>query len=135
MERIRIVYRNELRHTNMEQMQILSPFRSEGATSSNGLNEAIREEINPTVPDKPEVTFGGKLFRLHDRVMQMKNDYDIILYDRDKEPVGKGVFNGEIGVVCAIQSGTVTANYGGRFAEYPLESLGGAGAFLRLYHP
>ena len=118
------VYRSECERTSIEQVQILSPFRSEGAASSNGLNEVIREEINPAAPDKPEVTFSGKLFRLHDRVMQVKNDYDIILYDRDKEPVGKGVFNGEIGVVCAIQSGTVAVNYGGRFAEYPLESLG-----------
>lgn len=108
----------------MEQVQILTPFRSEGAASANGLNEAIREEINPAESGKPEVTFGGKLFRLRDRVMQVKNDYDIILYDQEHEPVSKGVFNGEVGTVSAIQSGTVTVNFDGRFADYPLESLG-----------
>ena len=123
-ELIRSIYRKELERTGMEQVQILSPFRSEGAASANGLNEAIREEINPAQPGKPEVTFGGKLFRLHDRVMQVKNDYDIILHDRGNEPVSKGVFNGEVGVVSAIGSGTVTVNYDGRFADYPLESLG-----------
>ena len=56
--------------------------------------------------------------------MQVKNDYDIILYDQEHEPVSKGVFNGEVGVVSAIQSGTVTVNFDGRFADYPLESLG-----------
>lgn len=123
-ELIRSIYRNELGRTSMEQIQILSPFRSEGAASSNGLNEAIREEINPAEPGKPEVTFGGKLFRLHDRVMQVKNNYDIILHDRAGEAVSKGVFNGEIGMVYAIRSGTVTINFDGRFADYPLESLG-----------
>ena len=60
-ELIREVYRNELGRTSMEQVQILSPFRSEGAASANGLNEAIREEVNPAEPGKPEVTFGGSL--------------------------------------------------------------------------
>jgi len=123
-ELIRSIYRNELDRTSMEQVQILSPFRSEGAASANGLNEAIREEINPAEPGKPEVTFGGKLFRLRDRVMQVKNDYDIVLYDQTGEAVSKGVFNGEVGVVYAIQSGTVTIDFDGRFANYPLESLG-----------
>ena len=123
-ELIRSIYRKELEHTSMEQVQILTPFRSEGAASANGLNEAIREEINPAESGKPEVTFGGKLFRLRDRVMQVKNDYDLILYDQEHEPVSKGVFNGEVGVVSAIQSGTVTVNFDGRFADYPLESLG-----------
>ena len=123
-ELIREVYRNELGQTSMEQVQILSPFRSEGAASANGLNEAIREEVNPAAPGKPEVTFGGKLFRLHDRVMQIKNNYDIILHDLANEPISMGVFNGEIGVVYAIRSGTVVVNFDGRFADYPLESLG-----------
>lgn len=123
-ELIRSIYRKELERTSMEQVQILTPFRSEGAASANGLNEAIREEINPAESGKPEVTFGGKLFRLRDRVMQVKNDYDIILYDQEHEPVSKGVFNGEVGVVSAIQSGTVTVNFDGRFADYPLENLG-----------
>lgn len=123
-ELIREVYRNELGRTCMDQIQILSPFRSEGAASANGLNEAIREEVNPAAPGKPEVTFGGKLFRLHDRVMQLKNNYDIILHNRENEPISTGVFNGEIGVVYAIRSGTVVINFDGRFADYPLASLG-----------
>ena len=105
-------------------MQILSPFRSEGAASANGLNEAIREEINPAQPGKPEIIFGGKLFRLHDRVMQVKNDSDIILHNENNEPVSRGVFNGEVGTVSAIQSSTVTVNFDGRFADYSLAHLG-----------
>ena len=122
-ELIRSIYRKELERTSMEQVQILSPFRSEGAASAKGLNEAIREEINPAEPGKPEAAFGGKLFRLHDRVMQVKNNHDIILHDQDNKPISTGVFNGEVGMVCAIKSGTVTVNFDGRFADYPTGSL------------
>ena len=123
-EIIRNVYREELNRTRMDQVQILSPFRSEGAASANGLNEAIREEINPAEHGKPEITFGGKLFRLYDRVMQVKNDYDILLHDRKGDFVSKGVYNGEIGAVFSIRSGIIIVNFDGRFAEYPLENLG-----------
>ena len=56
--------------------------------------------------------------------MQIKNNYDIILHDLANEPISMGVFNGEIGVVYAIRSCTVVVNFDGRFADYPLESLG-----------
>ena len=56
--------------------------------------------------------------------MQVKNDYNIILHDRANEPISMGVFNDEIGMVYAIRSGTVVVNFDGRFADYPLESLG-----------
>ena len=123
-ELIRSIYRKEVERAGIEQVQILSPFRSEGAASANGLNEAIREEINPAQPGKPEIIFGGKLFRLHDRVMQIKNDSDIILHNENNEPVSRGIFNGEVGTVSAIQSGTVTVNFDGRFADYSLAHLG-----------
>lgn len=109
-ELIRSIYRKELGCTRMDQIQILSPFRSEGSASSFGLNEAIREEVNPESSERPQITFGGRLFRLRDRIMQVKNDYDIILRDRDGEMVGKGVFNGEIGIICKIGAGIVTVN-------------------------
>ncbi|NBI66573.1 ATP-dependent RecD-like DNA helicase [Pseudoflavonifractor sp. 60] len=123
-ELIRTTYRKELEHTSVRQVQILTPFRSEGAASANGLNEAIRDEINPAEPGKPEITFGGKLFRLHDQVMQVKNDSDIILHNENNEPVSRGVFNGEAGMISAIRSSTVTVNFDGRFADYSLAHLG-----------
>lgn len=123
-ETIRALYKEELAKTGSGQVQILSPFRSEGEASSNGLNEAIREEVNPASDERAEVMFGGRMFRLHDRVMQVKNNYDITLNDRQGKPVAAGVFNGEIGTVCAVEPGKVTIEYDGRFADYPLECLG-----------
>ena len=122
-ELIRTLYRQEIAQTGLEQVQILSPFRSEGAASSNALNEAIRDEVNPAAEETPEVMFGGKLFRLNDRVMQIKNNYDMELADRYGVKVSKGVFNGDIGSVCRIKHNIVTINFDGRYADYPLESL------------
>lgn len=116
-------YKREVARIGMEQVQILSPFRSEGAASAMELNEAIRAEVNPASPLRLEVQFGGKLFRVQDRVMQTKNDYDIVLRDQSGEQIGAGVFNGEVGIVSKIESGTVTVNFDGRFADYPLENL------------
>ena len=66
-------------------MQILTPFRATGDASANSLNAAIQAEINPPAADKPEISNGGRLFRLGDRVMQVKNDYDIALFNEDGE--------------------------------------------------
>ena len=122
-EIIRGLYREEIAKTGMDQVQILSPFRSEGDASVAALNEAIREEVNPKNPLRPEVQFGGKLLRLRDRVMQTKNDYNMVLRDVKGSEIGRGIFNGEIGTVWKIESGTVTVNFDGRYVDYPLESL------------
>lgn len=121
---IRGVYRDELRRASMEQMQILSPYRSTGDASANSLNAAIQGSVNPPAPEKPELANGGRLFRLGDRVMQTKNDYDIALLDRNGEQAAVGIFNGEVGIVSRIQPGTLTVCFDGRYADYPLESLG-----------
>ena len=56
--------------------------------------------------------------------MQVKNDYDMELHNEDHELVGAGVFNGEVGIVSGVQPGTLTVCFDGRYADYPLESLG-----------
>ena len=121
---IRRIYRKALKTAGMEQVQILTPFRATGDASANSLNAAIQGAINPPDAGKPELSNGGRLFRLGDRVMQVKNDYDITLYDEDGQQVAAGVFNGEVGIVSGVQPGTVTVCFDGRYADYPLESLG-----------
>ena len=56
---VRELYRREIAKTGMEQVQILTPFRSTGDASADNLNEAIRAEVNPPDADVPEVSFGG----------------------------------------------------------------------------
>lgn len=121
---VRRIYRRALQTDSIEQVQILTPFRARGEASANSLNAAIQQEINPPDITKPELSNGGRLFRLGDRVMQVKNDYDMELHNEDHELVGAGVFNGEVGIVSDIQPGTLTVCFDGRYADYPLESLG-----------
>ena len=73
-------------------MQILSPFRSEGAASAEQLNEAIREVVNPFRSAEEEIKIGVKVFRVNDRIMQTKNtakvsngDLGFIRYIKDDE--------------------------------------------------
>ena len=122
-ELVRTIYRQEIATTGMDQVQILTPFRTTGDASANNLNEAIREVVNPPGIDAPEVAFGGKLFRLNDRVMQIKNDYDVQLRDAKGNRVSVGVFNGDVGKVSDIGSGTITVDFDGRYADYPFEIL------------
>ena len=78
-------------------MQILSPFRTEGAASSDHLNAAIREIVNPFRSTEDEVRIGPKTFRVGDRIMQTKNtnkvsngDLGFIRYIEDT-PDGKRI--------------------------------------------
>ena len=87
------------------------------------MNEAIREEVNPELEGKPEIAYGGRIFRLRDRVIQMKNNNKMVLYNRQGNIIGKGVFNGDVGYVREIRPDTVIINFDGRYAKYPLDSL------------
>ena len=116
---IRELYREQIAAKGIEQVEILSPFRSEGEASVNSLNEAIREEINPAVPQTPEIVYAGKIFRLNDRVMQMRNNYEIKLYNRSGKQVGEGVFNGDIGTIRKISGTNVVIEFDGRYMDCP----------------
>ena len=117
------LYLKEIETLGIEQVQILSPFRSRGDASTDRLNEKIREAVNPPAPNKPEITRGGMTLRLNDKVMQKKNDSSILLRDRKGNLVSHGVFNGEVGKIQAVQKGAVIINFDGRYAEYSLENL------------
>lgn len=66
-------YCQEIESNGIEHVQILSPFRTEGAASSDHLNAAIREIVNPFQSTEDEVRIGPKTFRVGDRIMQTKN--------------------------------------------------------------
>ena len=72
-EKIMERYCNEIAESGIERVQILSPFRSEGASSAEQLNEAIREIVNPFCSAEEEIKLGPKNFRVGDRIMQTKN--------------------------------------------------------------
>ncbi len=92
-------------------MQVLSPTKR-GECGVWNLNKLLQEALNPPKPYKNEMQYGESLFRTGDKVMQMKNDYQIVWEKKkgfEKEE-GTGVFNGDIGYITAIEpeGGTIT---------------------------
>lgn len=86
-------------------IQIMTPMRK-GALGVDRLNTILQDFLNPPSPDKPEKEAAGTLFRLGDKVMQIKNNYQIEwrLCNRYGIPIdkGTGVFNGDTGVIREI---------------------------------
>lgn len=66
-------YCREIAGSSIEKVQILTPFRSEGDTSSEHLNQALREMVNPFRCTEEDIQIGTKCFRVGDRIMQVKN--------------------------------------------------------------
>ncbi len=117
-------YVKEIAHSGVKNVQILSPFRSEGDASAEKLNGAIRELVNPAVLDAVEFKGGAISFRLGDRVMQTRNNYDLHWTTKDGSK-GTGVFNGDIGIVAEINhnSEKMIVDMDGRFVEYQYISV------------
>ncbi len=81
-------------------IQVLCPGRK-GELGTVELNKRLREAINPPIKGKPEVKIDGVIFRLGDKVMRIRNDYDLP-WTRDDDTSGEGVFNGDMGVITSI---------------------------------
>ena len=110
-------------YSPLENIQVLCPSRK-GDTGSVRLNRYLQERVNPPAKGKNEVVFGGRIFREGDKVMQIKNNYDI-MWSRGAEE-GSGVFNGDIGLITEIDSldAVLTVDFDGRRVEYGLDGLG-----------
>ena len=107
-----------------DQIQVLSPTRKGGAGTVY-LNKLLQKVLNPPAPNKKERQYGDFSFREGDRVMQIRNNYDILWKKTDGSAVGAGVFNGDIGTITAIdpQAETLTVVYDDREAEYDFSML------------
>ena len=104
-------------------VQVLTPTKK-GILGSVSLNERLQQVFNPEVPGKEQLEFSGKVFRIGDRVMQIKNNYR--LECRVGSETVKGVFNGEIGIIKGVdrEMRSVTVLYDDeRWAEYPYVQL------------
>lgn len=115
-ELVESIYLQEISRIGVEQVQILSPFRSDGAASAQRLNEVIREKVNPADRSSAELKIGNQVFRVNDRVMQTKN---------------KGfISNGDVGFIRAIEplaphGGKVRIEFSDdRVVEYNAEDMG-----------
>ena len=110
------------RYSPTEDIQVLTPSRK-GTLGSIELNKVLQQELNPPRPGKPEYKSFIFTFREGDKVMQTRNNYDIV-WSRGYEQ-GTGIFNGDIGIIRRISPGAMTAviDFDGRSASYPFELL------------
>ncbi len=86
-----------------EQIQVLSPTKR-GNAGTVELNRRLQAQLNPPAPGKKERAFGDVIFREGDRVMQIRNNYDIMWKKTDGSAVGAGIFNGDIGTIMHIDT-------------------------------
>ena len=106
----------EANHGDTDMVQVLTPFRQDTAVGANALNKKLRELVNPQVQGCLEMKLGSSVFRLQDKVMQLKNNEE--------------VSNGDMGIVTDIyqnEDGTPTLVVrfeDGRIGEYASEDYG-----------
>ena len=111
-------------------IQVLAPMRK-GALGVERLNRILQEYLNPPSEDKAERMFGDNKFRVGDKVMQIKNNYQIeweikrgrygIVVDH-----GQGIFNGDMGTIREINefASIMTIEFDeGRFVDYPFSNI------------
>ena len=107
----------------VDQIQVLTPTRK-GAAGTINLNRRLQAALNPPAEDKRELQWGERLFREGDRIMQTRNDYDVV-WERADGTVGTGMFNGDVGKIMKIDpSGEwLEVDFDGRAALYGVEQL------------
>lgn len=103
-------------------IQVLSPTRK-GSSGTAALNETLREALNPADGKKEEIPFRGLVFREGDKVMQIRNDYDLVGEKPDGD-IENGIFNGDIGTVESIdrRAETLSVRFDDRLYTYSLNS-------------
>ena len=105
-------------------IQVLTPTRRY-ETGSVALNVRLQAALNPSAENKKEKKFGEIIFREGDRVMQIRNNYDILLKTASGISCGTGVFNGDVGQIVSMDLATETmvVCFDERYATYGFEML------------
>ena len=106
-----------------DQIQVLSATRK-GACGTVALNRALQAALNPPDRTKRQKQWGDMTFRVGDRVMQTRNNYDV-LWEKEDGSAGSGIFNGDVGVIQDIDpSGElITLRFDDRTAVYTADLL------------
>jgi exodeoxyribonuclease V alpha subunit len=105
-------------------IQVLAPSKK-GTAGVINLNEALREILNPPSEDKREQDMGFRLFREGDKVMQIRNNYDIKWTNITTTKLGNGVFNGDVGIIESIRKDlkTITVLFDDRRVVYDYKDI------------
>ena len=108
----------------MKQIQVLSPMKK-GPAGVRNLNKLLQQSLNPPSPDKTERKAGERILREGDRVMQVKNNYDLTWTPDDGGEPGTGVFNGDMGFIEEIDllGKRLTVKYDDKRVDYTFDML------------
>ena len=108
----------------LNNIQVLCPSRKKECGTLN-LNNILQDKLNPLKKDGVELTFKGNSFRVGDKVMHIKNDYDIV-WESEEGETGAGVFNGDIGFIEHIDvlGRCIKVRYDNKLASYYDEQIG-----------
>lgn len=109
---------------SLNDIQVLCPSRK-AETGTVNLNNLLQATLNPQKDGQPQLSYKGVYFRTGDKVMQIKNNYDL-QWQRDNGDVGYGVFNGDVGYITLIdiKGGIIKVRFDDRTATYFIENIG-----------
>ncbi len=104
-------------YNSFDDIQVLTPTKM-GTAGTKELNKSLQLALNPPSKNRKEIRYFDIAFREGDKVMQIANDYDVDWKKNGEK--GKGVFNGDIGIIVEIDaySGNLLINFEGRVASY-----------------
>lgn len=108
----------------MQEIQVLSATRN-GEMGTRALNRRLQAAANPPHEEKREKRFGEIVFREGDKVMQIRNNYDILWHKEASADLNAGIYNGDIGYIRQIdeQAGLMEIDFDGRYAMYTFDLL------------
>lgn len=105
-------------------IQVICPSRKT-VCGTEALNRTLQAALNPPGLGKGEMAYGGITFRLGDRVMQIRNNYDLLWRKCDTMEPGAGVYNGDVGEIVALDRAaqTLTVRFDDRMVDYGFDQL------------
>ena len=115
---------NAYKFNALTDIQVLCPSRK-AQTGTVNLNNLLQATLNPRKNNQPQLSYKGVYFREGDKVMQIKNNYDL-QWRRDTGEIGYGVFNGDVGYITSIdiKGGIVNVRFDDRIVSYFLDNIG-----------
>jgi len=103
-------------------IQVITPMKKTTA-GVFALNEGLQKVLNPKKNDTPEREFQTRILRVGDKIMQTKNNYDI-MWKKAVDDAGYGIYNGDMGRITEVKSGCVTITFDdGKVVEYENSQL------------
>lgn len=109
----------------LKDIQVMTPVHK-GTVGTQALNQVLQQTFNPPSPEKKEHKSRGLIFRTGDKVMQIKNDYQLAWKRIGDDHAGTGVFNGDVGYITAVhpQEQQLTVQYDeDKYASYDFSQL------------